>query len=98
MIKQDIQTFLAKTIAKHAFHENTKKYDGLVIIICGHRDLQLTKYVQYLNKIFIADVCRGTNINKDMPLYGHNDNEFFIKLFSLQKYILTFFFLLYICF
>ncbi|ETO02948.1 hypothetical protein RFI_34462 [Reticulomyxa filosa] len=36
MIRQGVQSFLTKTIAKHDLHENTNKYDGLIIIICGH--------------------------------------------------------------
>ncbi|ETO24895.1 hypothetical protein RFI_12261 [Reticulomyxa filosa] len=36
MTKQDVQTFLAKLIVNYELHENSHKYDGLIIIICGH--------------------------------------------------------------
>ncbi|ETN99336.1 hypothetical protein RFI_38145 [Reticulomyxa filosa] len=36
MTKQDIQSFLAKLVVNHDLHENKNKYDGLIIIICGH--------------------------------------------------------------
>ncbi|ETO20137.1 hypothetical protein RFI_17079 [Reticulomyxa filosa] len=36
MTKQDVQSFLAKLIVNYELHENTRKYDGLIVIICGH--------------------------------------------------------------
>ncbi|ETO10739.1 hypothetical protein RFI_26638 [Reticulomyxa filosa] len=36
MTKKDIQSFLARLISNYELHNNTHKYDGLIMIICGH--------------------------------------------------------------
>ncbi|ETO07241.1 caspase-8, partial [Reticulomyxa filosa] len=36
MTKKDVQSFLAKLVANYDLHDNTHKYDGLIMIICGH--------------------------------------------------------------
>ncbi|ETO00696.1 hypothetical protein RFI_36744, partial [Reticulomyxa filosa] len=34
--KKDLQSFLDKLVANYDLHDNTHKYDGLIMIICGH--------------------------------------------------------------
>ncbi|ETO25430.1 hypothetical protein RFI_11707 [Reticulomyxa filosa] len=36
MTKQDVQEFMDGVIIDHGLRKNTKKYDGLILIICGH--------------------------------------------------------------
>ncbi|ETO32789.1 hypothetical protein RFI_04328, partial [Reticulomyxa filosa] len=36
MTEKDVRSFLTKFTAKYKLHDNTHKYDGLIMIICGH--------------------------------------------------------------
>ncbi|ETO04845.1 hypothetical protein RFI_32551 [Reticulomyxa filosa] len=38
MTKEDVQDFMDRVIIDHGLRKNTKKYDGLIMIICGHGD------------------------------------------------------------
>ncbi|ETO32440.1 hypothetical protein RFI_04677, partial [Reticulomyxa filosa] len=73
MTKKEVRSFLTKFIAKYKLHANTRKYDGLIMIICGHgekgnmlvtsdgKSLSIDEIRELfdLPKIFIIDVCRG---------------------------------------
>ncbi|ETO01922.1 hypothetical protein RFI_35517, partial [Reticulomyxa filosa] len=73
MIKQGMQAFLAKTIAKHEFHENTKKYDGLLVASDELLSIMLVHlfflfkilikifqyYLTYVSAVFMFDTFRS---------------------------------------
>ncbi|ETO31606.1 hypothetical protein RFI_05515 [Reticulomyxa filosa] len=71
MTKQDVQSFLIKLIANSELHENTHKYDGLIIIICGHGDdgniVASDGKLVSIDKIQSSFNCSELESFKDLP-------------------------------
>ncbi|ETO31119.1 hypothetical protein RFI_06001 [Reticulomyxa filosa] len=72
MTKQDVQSFLFELVTNYQLHKNPHKYDGLIVIICGHGDngnMLVTsdgKYVS-IDRIRSSFNCHEMESFKDFP-------------------------------
>ncbi|ETO31826.1 hypothetical protein RFI_05290 [Reticulomyxa filosa] len=71
MTKQDLQSFFAKLNANYDLHENTRKYDGLIVIICGHGED---------GNVFVTSDGKQVSIDKIRSSYNCNEMESFKDL------------------
>ncbi|ETO25447.1 hypothetical protein RFI_11690, partial [Reticulomyxa filosa] len=68
MTRQEIQDFIDQTIHKHDLVKNTKKYDGLIMIFCGHGEYE---------NMFIASDGKRLSIDKIRSSLNCNEMESF---------------------
>ncbi|ETO08013.1 hypothetical protein RFI_29379 [Reticulomyxa filosa] len=83
MTKTDLQSFLVELIANHKLYKNTKKYDVLIIIICGHRQK---------GNMFLTSDRSSLSIDKKRTTFNYHEAEsfkdfpkIFILLFVVLK-------------
>ncbi|ETO07771.1 hypothetical protein RFI_29619, partial [Reticulomyxa filosa] len=89
MTQEDVKDYTESTIINKKLRKNINKYDGLIIIICGHGDdgnVLVTSegktvsideiHVSFDNcpKIFIIDACRGRSAPHAVEIRGLESN------------------------